>query len=546
MDRYVTDIKNGCYQNPVLPMDFSDPDAIRVGEDYYLISSSFTYLPGVPVLHSKDLVHWERIGNCVERLPFDRYAQPAHGCGTWAPALRYHAGRFYAFIPLPDEGIFYTEATDPAGPWSALHCVKSASGWIDPCPLWDDDGSVYMAHAFAKSRCGIKHKIQLSRLDPETLEVVEDGPIVFDGTLSQPTAEGPKMYKRNGWYYIFIPAGGVEYGWQTVLRARNVYGPYEEKIVMHQGASSINGPHQGAWVIAPDGSDWFLHFQDRFELGRVVHLQPMCWHSDWPFIGLEQNGDGIGEPVTEWDCPKGEAGPGLQIGDSFTNGKPGLQWQWQANPQPEAWLRPVAGDALHLVCGASGSLWRQPNVLSQMLPAADFTANVTEEEAFLTGDGKNKPTGLLNATGGGEVGVTTAADSIKADEVIDLVYKLKRPYRKNAAFITSDSTLAQIRKLKDSNGNYLWQPALTAGEPDRILGYPVYTSVYMPKIAKGAAVMAFGDYSYYNIGDRGTRSIAELKELYAANGLVGFVSKERVDGKLILPEAVQIMKMKAA
>lgn len=169
-----------------------------------------------------------------------------------------------------------------------------------------------------------------------------------------------------------------------------------------------------------------------------------------------------------------------------------------------------------------------------------------EEEAFLTGDGKNKPTGILNSTGGGEVGVTTAADSIKADEIIDLVYKLKRPYRKNAAFITSDATLSQVRKLKDSNGNYLWQPALTAGEPDRILGYPVYTSAYMPKIAKGAAVMAFGDFSYYNIGDRGTRSVAELKELYAANGLVGFVSKERVDGKLILPEAVQIMKMKAA
>ena len=239
MDRYVTDIKNGCYQNPVLPMDFSDPDAIRVGEDYYLISSSFTYLPGVPVLHSKDLVHWERIGNCVERLPFDRYAQPAHGCGTWAPALRYHAGRFYAFIPLPDEGIFYTEATDPAGPWSALHCVKSASGWIDPCPLWDDDGSVYMAHAFAKSRCGIKHKIQLSRLDPETLEVVEDGPIVFDGTLSQPTAEGPKMYKRNGWYYIFIPAGGVEYGWQTVLHGAPHALPDAATPVPSEGAELI-------------------------------------------------------------------------------------------------------------------------------------------------------------------------------------------------------------------------------------------------------------------------------------------------------------------
>ena len=186
------------------------------------------------------------------------------------------------------------------------------------------------------------------------------------------------------------------------------------------------------------------------------------------------------------------------------------------------------------------------NLESYLLNSFAKALGNAKEEAFLTGDGKNKPTGILNATGGGEVGVTTAADSIKADEVIDLVYKLKRPYRKNAAFITSDSTLAQIRKLKDSNGNYLWQPALTAGEPDRILGYPVYTSAYMPKIAKGAAVMAFGDFSYYNIGDRGTRSVAELKELYAANGLIGFVSKERVDGKLILPEAVQIMKMKAA
>lgn len=169
-----------------------------------------------------------------------------------------------------------------------------------------------------------------------------------------------------------------------------------------------------------------------------------------------------------------------------------------------------------------------------------------EEQAFLTGDGKNKPTGILHSVGGGVVGVTTAADTIKADEVVDLVYTLKRPYRKNAAFITSDATLSVICKLKDSNGNYLWQPALAAGEPDRLLGYPVYTSAFMPKIEKGAPVIAFGDYSYYNIGDRGTRSIAELKELYAANGMVAFVCKERTDGKLVLPEAVKIMKIKAA
>lgn len=168
-----------------------------------------------------------------------------------------------------------------------------------------------------------------------------------------------------------------------------------------------------------------------------------------------------------------------------------------------------------------------------------------EEEAFLVGDGNSKPTGLLHATLGGQTGVTTAGNSITADEVLDLIYRLKRPYRANAGFITADSTLAAIRKLKDGSGVYLWQPALTAGEPDRLLGYPVYTSQFVPAIASGQPVLAFGDFSYYNIGDRGTRSFAALHELYAGVGQVAFVAKERVDGKLILPEAVQVLRMKA-
>ena len=168
-----------------------------------------------------------------------------------------------------------------------------------------------------------------------------------------------------------------------------------------------------------------------------------------------------------------------------------------------------------------------------------------EEEAFIVGDGASKPTGLLHATLGGQIGVTTTGTAITADEVVDLIYKLKRPYRTNAAFLTADSTLAAIRKLKDStNGTYLWQPALTAGEPDRLLGYPVYTSQFVPAVAAGKPVMAFGDLSYYNIGDRGTRSFAALHELYAGVGQVAFVAKERVDGKLILPEAVQVLKIK--
>lgn len=167
----------------------------------------------------------------------------------------------------------------------------------------------------------------------------------------------------------------------------------------------------------------------------------------------------------------------------------------------------------------------------------------SEEEAMVIGDGVSKPTGIMTS---GEVGITTAGNKIEADEIIDLIYTLKRPYRNNAVFLTADSTLAAIRKMKDSNGQYLWQPALTAGEPDRLLGYPVYTSAFVPTVAAGQPVLAFGDMSYYNIGDRGVRSFAALHELYAGVGQVAFVCKERVDGKLVLPEAVQIMKMKGA
>ena len=169
-----------------------------------------------------------------------------------------------------------------------------------------------------------------------------------------------------------------------------------------------------------------------------------------------------------------------------------------------------------------------------------------EEDAFINGNGSSKPTGILDATGGGQVAVTTASSTaITADEIIELVYSLKRPYREHAAFIMADSTLAKVRKLKDGCGTYLWQASLTENEPDRLLGFPVYTSAYMPTIAAGNSVAVIGDFSHYVVGDRGTRSFAALHELYAGVGQVAFVAKERVDGKLILPEAVQILKMKS-
>lgn len=164
-----------------------------------------------------------------------------------------------------------------------------------------------------------------------------------------------------------------------------------------------------------------------------------------------------------------------------------------------------------------------------------------EEDAFLNGDGKHKPTGLFTSA---KVGVTTSTANISADDMINLVYSLKRPYRKNASFITNDQTLSALRKLKDNNNAYIWQPSYQAGEPDRLLGYTLHTSAFVPLIAAGKPVIAFGDYSYYNIGDRGTRSLQELKELFAGNGMIGYVMKERVDGKLVLPEAVQLLQMK--
>ena len=166
-----------------------------------------------------------------------------------------------------------------------------------------------------------------------------------------------------------------------------------------------------------------------------------------------------------------------------------------------------------------------------------------EEDAFLNGNGEGKPLGIFDATGGGDIGLTIDSTSIKADNIIDLIYSLRRPYRKNAKFIMNDATIACIRKLKDNNGAYLWQPSLVADEPDKIFGYPVYTSAFAPILKAGNPVMAFGDFEYYKIGDRGTRSFNELKELFAGNGMEAFVAKERVDGKLTLSEAVKIMKV---
>ncbi|MEK6281946.1 MAG: glycoside hydrolase 43 family protein [Acidobacteriota bacterium] len=397
---WVSDNNDGTYKNPIIHADYSDPDVIRVGEDFYMTASSFNVSPGLPILHSKDLVNWRVISHALPRQPpYEVFAKPQHGNGVWAPAIRFHDGEFYIYYPDPDYGIYLVKAKHPSGPWSQPLLIKEAKGWIDPCPLWDTDGNAYLVSAMAASRSGIKSILIVSRLSADGTKMLGDGVMVFDGHDKHPTVEGPKLYKRSGYYYIFAPAGGVETGWQLVLRSKSIYGPYEERIVLAQGKTEINGPHQGAWVETQHGESWFIHFQDKGAFGRVVHLQPMKWTNDWPVMGQDPDGDGSGEPVLVFKKPNvGMMHSVLTPTDSdeFNGNSLGLQWQWHANPGPN-WFFPAGGLGflrLFNVPLPEGhkNYWDVPNLLLQKFPAPEFTATTKVTFTARTDD---EETGLI-------------------------------------------------------------------------------------------------------------------------------------------------------
>lgn len=379
---WVADNGDGTYKNPILNADYSDPDVIRVGEDYYMTASSFNCIPGLPILHSKDMVNWELVNYALKKQPpFDVYDKPQHGNGVWAPCIRYHNEEFYIYYPDPDYGICMVKTKNITGIWSEPILVKEGKGLIDPSPLWDDDGKAYLAYAYAGSRAGIKSLLAICSLNPEgTFANNYDDVLLIDGHDGEETIEGPKVYKHNGYYYVFAPAGGVPTGWQTVLRSKTIWGPYEKRKVLHQGKSKINGPHQGAWVQTQTGEDWFFHFQDKGVYGRVVHLQPMKWINNWPVIGKDQDGDGIGEPVTIYKKPNVQKTHPITTpidSDEFNTSKLGLQWQWQANPQVY-WGFPSEMGYYTMYCRPmpkeAANLFDVGNILVQKFTAEEFTA----------------------------------------------------------------------------------------------------------------------------------------------------------------------------
>ena len=395
------DLGNGMYKNPILYADYSDPDACRAGEDYFMIASSFCNAPGLPVLHSKDLVNWKVINYILPKVPEERYDKPVHGCGVWAPAIRYHEGTFFACFPMPDEGIYMSTTKDPFGTWSEPVNIRPGAGWIDPCPFWDEDGRAYLVAGVAKSRIGYKSVLHMIEMQPDGMGLIGEAKVVFDGNLNeQETIEGPKLYKRNGWYYIFAPAGGVKTGWQTVLRSRNIFGPYEYRVVMRQGDTTVNGPHQGAWVDTVTGEDWFLHFQDVYAAGRIIHLQPMSWKEDWPIIGIAKDGNDYGEPVLTYRKPNvGEAAKEAEIcepdaSDDFSKNTLGLQWQWNANPKEDWYKLTSEGLCLNAVKQEEKIKHGDyPNLLLQKWPAPEFICDTT---LSLSGLKANEEAGVIS------------------------------------------------------------------------------------------------------------------------------------------------------
>ena len=347
---------DGTYRNPVLNADFSDPDVIRVGNKFYMVASDFHFM-GMQVLESDDMVNWRYISQIYRRFNEPGWDANLHYAGgSWAPSIRYHSGLFYVYFCTPDEGLYMSTASNPAGPWAPLHLVKRVAKWEDPCPFWDEDGQAYIGRSQHGAGPIIVHRMSA---DGKTL--LDEGKTVYEG----PIAEGTKFMKRNGWYYLIIPEGGVGTGWQTVLRSRNIYGPYERRIVLEQGSTGVNGPHQGALVDAPDGSWWFYHFQETPVLGRVVHLQPARWEADWPVIGVDYDKNGIGEPVAAWKKPVSSAGTaGFQACDDFS-GPLGLQWQWNHNPVDTHWNLTDRKGWLTLKAMPADSLKMVRNMLTQ-------------------------------------------------------------------------------------------------------------------------------------------------------------------------------------
>lgn len=385
---WVSDQGDGTFKNPVLHADYSDPDIIRVGDDYFMTSSSFQVLPALPILHSKDLINWKLVNHAVKNFymegvePANFYDYNQHGRGVWAPCIRYHNGEYMIYWGDPDFGIYVVKTKDPFAEWDKPICVIPGQGRIDPSPLFDDDGKVYLSFAWASGRSHMNTLLNVVELNEDGTKAIGQEVLVYDGLPNGDLAvEGTKFMKKDGYYYIMAPAGGVDQGWQLALRSKSVYGPYEVERVLAIGSTDINGPHQGGLVETQTGEWWFMHFQEKGVSGRINHLQKVEWRDGWPVMGINAKGY-CGEPALSY--PKPNVGATYPIetpvdSDEFNEPSLGLQWQWHGNPQ-STWAYPSSEGYLRLYGQFPPeeykNLWSVPNLLLQKFPAPEFMATM--------------------------------------------------------------------------------------------------------------------------------------------------------------------------
>lgn len=357
------DLGNGSFRNPVIPADYSDPDIIRVGDDYYGIASTFCFSPGMIIIHSKDLVNWKIIGHVVDDISFlnpelNWDQMKGYYNGIWAGSLRYHDGLFYCHFTTPRGGWFVATTSDIRGKWEVSPMKDSKGqelrgrGWDDNCPLWDDDGQAYIIasnfghywfpHLYKMSSDGVTLLDGL--IDPDCDKSKNIGLIGGYVTKPKRTAEASKLYKWNGMYYFYFSEVRQIHGNSVrvpmMLRSKNIYGPYEEKILMHSQGKSVDGePNQGTIIDTPDGKWYFVtqHGTGNFD-GRVLSVIPVTWKDGWPLIGVDTDNDGVGEMVWEANKPvQGQSKCETQTSDDFSGSCLAPQWEWNHQPRADKW-----------------------------------------------------------------------------------------------------------------------------------------------------------------------------------------------------------------
>lgn len=386
------------YTNPIMDADVPDPDVVLLPDGgYALVASSFDRAPGLPLWRSDDLLTWRRATSAGGFRP-----DAPHDGGVWAPSIRAHGDHLYIVWGDPDLGVFVVDAPALDGPWSEPRLILPGRGLIDACPFWDLDGRAFVVHGYARSRAGFANRIDVFEADADLTRATSRSRVVIDGDDIDGchVLEGPKIYRRGKDLWIFAPAGGVATGWQYAFRARGWEGPWEHRIVLAQGGTAVNGPHQGAWVTGRDGEDWFLHFQAKGHLGRVLHLQPLHWQDDgWPQIGA------AGEPVASAPLPAGAdaAAPSDSIGDDFATERLG-PW-WHSRPaSPDDVVAAVGAGRLALTAGDSALLRpldgtctviEVPVAAESTATAAFVLADEHERELRWTPDATAQATGLL-------------------------------------------------------------------------------------------------------------------------------------------------------